>query len=148
MAVVAAGGAIGATGRWAIAELFASSSTSWEWPTLIVNIVGSLAIGIAARRLRPATRSWEFTVTGVLGGFTTFSAFAVVANDLVDAGRDGMALAYGVVTLLSGESRRKGICTTQRSFSKIGKGWFGAVCFKNCGNSFGFKTNERCSGSE
>jgi CrcB protein len=102
MAVVAAGGAIGATGRWAIAELFANRSASWEWSTLIVNIVGSLAIGIAARRLRPATRSWEFTVTGVLGGFTTFSAFAVVANDLVDAGRDGMALAYGVVTLLSG----------------------------------------------
>lgn len=102
MAVVAAGGAIGATGRWAIAELFANRSASWEWSTLIVNIVGSLAIGIAARRLRPATRSWEFTVTGVLGGFTTFSAFAVAANDLVDAGRDGMALAYGAVTLLAG----------------------------------------------
>ena len=102
IAVVAAGGAIGATGRWAIAELFASSSASWGWPTLIANIVGSLAIGIAARRLRPATRSWEFTVTGVLGGFTTFSAFAVAANDLVDAGRDGLAVAYVAVTLLSG----------------------------------------------
>lgn len=100
--VVAAGGAIGATGRWAIAELWEGDSPAWEWPTLIVNIVGSLAIGIAAGRLRPATTSWEFTVTGVLGGFTTFSAFAVVTNDLVDAGRPGMAVAYGAVTLLAG----------------------------------------------
>ena len=99
---VAAGGALGAIGRWAIAELWATGSSSWEWPILIVNVLGSLAIGVAAKRLEPGTTTWSFAVTGVLGGFTTFSAFALGLNDLVDAGRTQVAFLYGAVTLLAG----------------------------------------------
>jgi CrcB protein len=102
LVTVAAGGALGATGRWAIAELWAADPALWEWSILIVNVVGSLAIGVAAKRLEPGTTAWSFAVTGVLGGFTTFSAFALALNDLVDAGRTQVAVLYGAVTLLAG----------------------------------------------
>jgi CrcB protein len=101
---VAAGGALGSVGRWGVAELWFEqrSSPSWEWPILLVNVIGSLAIGVAARRFEPGTVMWSFTVTGVLGGFTTFSAFAVVLDDLADAERLELAIAYAAVTLVAG----------------------------------------------
>jgi fluoride exporter len=75
---------------------------SWPWATLIVNVVGCLAIGVAARRLGRHTRAWAFTVTGVLGGFTTFSAFAVELNDLAESGRLPVAVAYGAFSIADG----------------------------------------------
>jgi CrcB protein len=101
---VTAGGALGSIARWGVAELWfaETSGPSWEWPILLVNVVGSIAIGIAARRLRPGTIGWSFTVTGLLGGFTTFSAFAVVLNDLADSDRLWPAVAYGAVTMAAG----------------------------------------------
>jgi CrcB protein len=102
--VVAAGGALGAVGRWGVAELWfaQTSSPSWEWPILLVNVIGSLAIGVAARRFEPGTVGWSFTVTGVLSGFTTFSAFAVALDDLADADRLGLAIIYAAATLMAG----------------------------------------------
>lgn len=101
---VATGGALGSLGRWGVAEIWfaETSEPSWEWPILLVNVVGSLAIGIAARRLVAGTVAWSFVVTGVLSGFTTFSAFAVALDDLADAGRLGLAIAYGATTLVAG----------------------------------------------
>lgn len=101
---VAAGGALGSLGRWGVAEVWfaETSEPSWEWPILLVNVIGSLAIGIAARHLVAGTVAWSFVVTGVLGGFTTFSAFAVALNDLADADRLELAIAYGAVTLVAG----------------------------------------------
>jgi CrcB protein len=61
-----------------------------------------LAIGFAARRLMVGTIGWAFVVTGLLGGFTTFSALAVQLNALVEAERSELALAYGAVTLSAG----------------------------------------------
>jgi len=75
---------------------------SWPWATLIVNVVGSLAIGFAARRLIVDTVGWAFVVTGLLGGFTTFSAFAVQLNAMVEAERTELAVVYGAVTLVAG----------------------------------------------
>ena len=101
---IALGGAIGAGGRWGVAEIVGSTSpaVSWPWATLIVNLVGCALIGLAARLLRRGSIAWDFTVTGVLGGFTTFSALAVELNDLADADRLPMAIAYGAVTLAAG----------------------------------------------
>jgi len=48
------------------------------------------------------TAAWAFVVTGVLGGFTTFSALAVELNDLAEADRMPLAIAYGAVTLAAG----------------------------------------------
>ena len=45
---------------------------------------------------------WAFVVTGILGGFTTFSSFAVEVDQLIDADRAGVALGYIVITLVGG----------------------------------------------
>jgi CrcB protein len=107
LVAIAAGGAIGATGRWAVAELLDGAGTphvpgTWPWATLVVNVIGCLLIGLAARTLSTGTVAWAFAVTGVLGGFTTFSALAVELNDLADAERLPIAVLYGAVTLGAG----------------------------------------------
>lgn len=104
---IAVGGAVGATGRWAVTWLFdtmgsASQTPSWPWATLVINVVGCVLIGLAARRLARETMGWDFAVTGVLGGFTTFSTLAVELNDLAEADRLPLAVAYGAVTLAAG----------------------------------------------
>ncbi len=104
---IAAGGAIGATARWVVAEVVATVDGShvagtWPWATLIVNVVGCLVIGFAARHLVVGTTAWAFAVTGVLGGFTTFSALAVELNEFADADRLPLAVLYGAVTLVAG----------------------------------------------
>lgn len=99
---VAAGGAVGATARWAIGTTIDTSPGAWPWPTLVVNLVGCLLIGLAARRLRRGSIAWDVAVTGVLGGFTTMSALAVELNDMVDAERPGLAVLYAVVSLAGG----------------------------------------------
>lgn len=107
IAAVAAGGAIGASARWFVGWLIeatagASAPGAWPWPTLLVNLVGCALIGVAARSVERDSRSWAFVVTGVLGGFTTFSAFAVELNDMAEADRLPLAIGYGGVTLAAG----------------------------------------------
>ncbi|MEU2724717.1 fluoride efflux transporter CrcB [Streptomyces smyrnaeus] len=102
--VVALGGAIGASARYGASLLWPTASGGFPWTTLAVNTVGCAVIGVfmvvisdvwAAHRLvRP------FFGTGVLGGFTTFSTYAVDIQQLVDAGRAGAGLAYLGLTLL------------------------------------------------
>lgn len=77
LALVALGGALGALARAAIVSAFGDQP--W-WGTLLVNIVGCLVIGYLLVVLRTSRRAgtWmPFAVTGVLGGFTTFSALAL-----------------------------------------------------------------------
>ena len=102
LAAVAFGGAVGATGRWAVGELFPAEPGVWPWATLLVNVLGALAIGFAARGVERDSLRWALLVTGVLGGFTTFSALAVELNDMVEAERTTIAVAYGAVTLAAG----------------------------------------------
>ena len=97
-----AGGAIGALARAGVAELIPRTSGEFPWATLIVNVVGCLAIGVAARRVSPLSDRWRFGVTGVIGGFTTFSAFADEVRDLLATDARLAALAYIVVTLVVG----------------------------------------------
>jgi len=99
---VAVGGAIGAGLRWAAGAAWAHERGGWPWATLAVNLIGCVAIGIAARRLVVGTAAWAFVVTGVLGGFTTFSTFAVEVDQLIDSGRAGVALGYAMVTMIGG----------------------------------------------
>ncbi|MDV9175857.1 fluoride efflux transporter CrcB [Streptomyces sp. W16] len=105
VAVVALGGAIGATGRYAASLWWPARSGGFPWTTFGINVVGCAVIGVfmvvitdvwAAHRLvRP------FFGTGVLGGFTTFSTYAVDIQKLVDAGHPRTALAYLAATLLA-----------------------------------------------
>ncbi len=102
--VVALGGVLGASVRWGIADWadHISPGHVFPWATLIVNVVGSAAIALAARRWVTSGRMWAFVVTGVLGGFTTFSAFTVDVVMLLDDGRSALALTYLASTLLVG----------------------------------------------
>jgi len=102
VALVAAGGAIGATARWLVGTLLKTEPAAWPWATLWVNIVGCIAIGVAARHIDRDSQQWDFVVTGLLGGFTTMSSFAVELNGFVDAGRSGMAFGYGTTTVVVG----------------------------------------------
>ena len=98
---VAAGGALGAVLRWAVVGALPGGDGGWPWGTLLVNVTGSLLIGlIVARLLTTPAPTWvrPFAVTGLLGGWTTYSALAVDARGLL-AGDDVLAgLGYLVAT--------------------------------------------------
>ena len=85
--LVAVGGALGASMRY-----FATLVWPAPWGVLAVNVAGSLLIGLLAVRLSGAAT--PFLMTGVLGGFTTFSAFSLDALRLVEGGRLGTAALY------------------------------------------------------
>ncbi|WP_419997844.1 fluoride efflux transporter CrcB [Streptomyces boninensis] len=104
--MVALGGGLGAAARYGAALLWPTAApAAFPWTTLAVNVVGCAVIGVfmvvitdvwAAHRLvRP------FFGTGVLGGFTTFSTYAVDIERLVDGGRPGLGLLYLGLTLLA-----------------------------------------------
>jgi CrcB protein len=105
IAVVALGGALGATARYALSLHWPTPPGGFPWATFWTNVIGCAVIGVfmvvitdvwAAHRLvRP------FFGTGVLGGFTTFSTYAVDIQKLVDHGRPGTGLAYLAATLLA-----------------------------------------------
>jgi fluoride exporter len=103
--VVAAGGAVGASVRYGASLIWPMAAGRFPWATLVVNVVGCAVIGVfmvvitdvwAAHRLvRP------FFGTGVLGGFTTFSTYAVDIQQLVDRGEARAGLVYLGLTLLA-----------------------------------------------
>jgi CrcB protein len=96
---VAAGGAIGAGARHLFnLQALRLFGPNFPWGTVGVNIVGSLLMGVLVgffafkADLSPEWRS--FLATGILGGFTTFSAFSLDAANLMQRGDMGLAFAY------------------------------------------------------
>jgi CrcB protein len=101
---VALGGALGATGRFLISTwLFAPGR--FPWATLLINIAGSFAIGLlwGLGQNQAWFDGWGryLLVVGVLGGFTTFSAFSLETAALVESGRHAQALGYVVASVLA-----------------------------------------------
>lgn len=98
--LVALGGAIGAVIRFAISLGVGRMVGPRGVPaaTLGINLLGSFVIGYLAVSLASpdagGSKSRLFWMTGVLGGFTTFSAFSLETNTMLDDGRRGLALAY------------------------------------------------------
>lgn len=103
---IAVGGAIGSLGRFAVAVLLGEwSPATMPWATLTVNLVGCLVIGaVAASSAVASGPDWlrPFVITGVLGGFTTFSALALETGLLIDDGRVLVAAGYVAVTMAAG----------------------------------------------
>lgn len=96
-----AGGAIGAGARYLVYAQFSRLwSVAFPWATLTVNIVGSLLIGILVaillERLPQMAGTRVFLITGILGGFTTFSAFSIDVVALIERTEIMQAMLYTV----------------------------------------------------
>ncbi len=96
---IALGGALGAVLRHYVGSFFLRSTSGFPWATLTVNVVGSFVMGVAAmffvRRSDLGLQHFApFLMTGLLGGFTTFSAFSLQTWELVERGRTATAFLY------------------------------------------------------
>ncbi|MDW5328545.1 fluoride efflux transporter CrcB [Plantactinospora sp. KLBMP9567] len=101
-AVVALGGALGAAGRYGLVVLWPHAPTGVPWATLLTNLSGCALIGLLMRLVTTAAPHRlvrPFLGTGILGGFTTFSTYAVETRGLLAAGRPGVAVGYLLGTL-------------------------------------------------
>ena len=108
MPAIALGGMLGASGRYALELAWPHSAGSLPWATLVTNASGCLliamlmvyAVEVSAGALRhPLVR--PFLGVGVLGGYTTFSTYAVQSETLVADGRPLLAIAYLFGTLVA-----------------------------------------------
>lgn len=100
LAAVAAGGAIGAVGRWTVGTL-TPDPDGFPWATFTVNVVGCFLLALLPTLLAVRSRPLLLLALGpgLLGGFTTLSAYAEEARGLAADGRAGLAAAYVVGTL-------------------------------------------------
>lgn len=103
---VALGGALGSTGRYAVGRVVARfADGTFPWSTLIVNVSGSLLIGLLAGLAtadgRPAVSAdaRAFLLIGVLGGFTTFSSFSLETLELARQGEWAGAMLNVLVSV-------------------------------------------------
>ena len=122
--IVAAGGALGAVARYGVGawaqRLFPTAQ--WPWATLLVNVIGGLLMGLLAGWLafRSGTHSENlrlFAAVGVLGGFTTFSAFSLEAALMIERRQTAMAGGYVLVSVvLSIAALFLGLMVARRAF--------------------------------
>jgi CrcB protein len=100
---VAFGGAIGSVARfWITGAMAAVTGPRFPWGTLLINVIGSFVIGlVAGLTLTPQRVAWHpdvriFLMTGICGGFTTFSAFSLQSLELLQGGEVMAAIFYMV----------------------------------------------------
>lgn len=106
LAAIAAGGALGSLARWGLAEALPHGSGEIAVSTWITNVTGALVIGALMHLI---TEVWPprrllrpFWGVGVLGGYTTFSTYALDMHHLLAAGEPVRAAVYYLGTLLTG----------------------------------------------
>jgi CrcB protein len=93
--LVAVGGAAGSLARYGVGVIVARwFGLDFPWGTLIVNVLGGLAMGMLVARVGPENESMRLAVgAGLLGGFTTFSAFSLETVRLMQH-QPGLAALY------------------------------------------------------
>lgn len=101
---VALGGAIGSVIRYLIGLININEATAFPYKTLIINIVGSLLIGIVVALAGKYTNANSniilFIKVGICGGFTTFSTFALESTNLIQSGKYLLAFAYIALSVI------------------------------------------------
>lgn len=99
---VAMGGAIGATARYGVYRAIAWHGPGFPVATVVVNALGSLLMGLLVALLahRWGNHYAPLLLTGMLGGFTTFSAFSLDALTLWERGQTGGAVVYVVASVV------------------------------------------------
>jgi CrcB protein len=106
--LVALGGAIGSVARFKLSGWVLQQATNWRFPlgTFVVNVMGCFIAGVLAGMavkqdvFTPDARVFLFT--GLLGGFTTFSAFGLETLLLLKRGEAGVAFANAVASVVVG----------------------------------------------
>ena len=113
MAYVALGGALGALARYGISGwVYDRMGENFPWGTLVVNLVGCLALGLVIRWLQVSAVAPElrpFLTIGVLGAFTTFSTFSYETVALLQEGQwfraglyMGGSVVLGLIAMVAG----------------------------------------------
>ena len=102
--LVALGGGAGAWLRFAVGRLV--GATAFPWATLTVNVAGSLAMGLLAgwlTRHGAGGETWRLLLgVGLLGGFTTFSAYSLELGLLIERGALATAAVYATLSVVAG----------------------------------------------
>lgn len=99
---IAVGGALGTLARYLLSLWLFSPAAAIPWPTLGINVLGSLLLGYCARSNRLGRRQALFIMVGFLGAFTTFSTLAFEITSRVEDGAPGAALLYATATMVAG----------------------------------------------
>jgi fluoride exporter len=96
------GGALGTLLRAGLMEAVGEGAPGWPWATFAVNALGAFLLGLLVTALPPVSRQRPLWTTGFCGGLTTFSTFQVELLKMLEAGRIGLAIAYGGASLIAG----------------------------------------------
>jgi CrcB protein len=106
LAAIAAGGFLGALGRYELGLAWPTGSGHVPWATFTVNVSGAFLLGLVLtlllERFAPNRYARPFLCVGVLGAWTTMSTFSVETDLLVRDGYAGAAVAYVVATVVVG----------------------------------------------
>ncbi|MGQ0456523.1 MAG: fluoride efflux transporter CrcB [Hyphomicrobium sp.] len=102
--LASAGGAIGAGARYLVSHAFAARGfVAFPWATLTINVVGCFLMGVLiealAQRYQGSPELRTFLATGILGGFTTFSAFSIEFANLFERGETLAAATYAIASV-------------------------------------------------
>jgi CrcB protein len=106
--LVAVGGAVGSAARFQMSSWLLHHTVSWRFPlgTFSVNVLGCLVAGslggLIAKQSAFAPDVRLLLLTGLLGGFTTFSAFGLETFLLLKRGEVGVALSYALLSVIAG----------------------------------------------
>ena len=105
--LVGLGGAIGAMARYGVglAAMRLAPGATWPWATLTVNVVGGLLMGLLVGWMAERAGTGQENIrllgaVGVLGGFTTFSAFSLETVLMIERRQFGMAAGYVAVSVV------------------------------------------------
>lgn len=105
--VVMAGGVIGSLLRWTVTLLLPIAEAGLPWATLLANATGCFAIGFYATLTDPGGRLFvgprmrQFVMTGICGGYTTFSGFSLETVHFVLSGDERSAALYLTISVAS-----------------------------------------------
>ena len=104
--IVALGGGLGACARYLIGLVPLKEPFVFPIKTLFINLLGCFVIGliaaIAAKNTSLSPRTVLFIKTGLCGGFTTFSTFALETETLIKTGHIGLAILYVALSVIVG----------------------------------------------
>jgi CrcB protein len=106
LTAVGVGGALGSAARYGVSQTIAVQANGFPWATFAVNVSGSFALGVVMalmlERFPPTRYVRPFIATGFLGGYTTYSTFAVETDLLIKNDHSLVAAAYVAASVVVG----------------------------------------------